>query len=408
MPPKPASHVFFFSYASENKDAQLEAFFEDLCEEVAPYTRWGARSAQVSFRDGNNLPLMEEWRDGLLRAIQGAAVLVCVTSPAYFQKRFCGQEYYIFDQRRRQEVEPGKPPPAVILPVIWAPTPGGLPDAMDQAQWKDGSMPALYETKGLRYLKRLGSSEYVSCLVAFGQAIKEAWETYPNVVELPNVEPFENIPNPFAGSGTWEEAAGPQGWLPGPGIANFVFAACLGGDLPLPLGRYGEKPSEWRPYLPPWKTTVSEAARSVTKKQSLRYREIPIDQDLPRELETARNRKNLTLVIADPRTLPMSPYHRVTEFDHDPWEGTAVLMPWDDSLGPWEDNKSVVASTFPIRSQAKDPPFQAPIKTLEEFEQSLDVALTGLRAAVTRVEAEKKEKSDDPPTGVQGPSGASP
>src|SRR5687768_10172408 len=101
MPTQAASHVFFFSYAHENKDPQLEAFFEDLCGEVAPYTEWGdAQSPNVSFRDGKNLPLMEEWRPALLRAIQTSAVLVCVTSPAFFKKRFCGQEHYIFDLRR--------------------------------------------------------------------------------------------------------------------------------------------------------------------------------------------------------------------------------------------------------------------------------------------------------------------
>ena len=102
------AHVFFFNYAHENRDKQLEAFFEDLCAEVAPYTPWAADDLRISFRDGQNLALMQEWRPALLKALQTSAVLVAITSPAYFQKRFCGQEYYIFDQRRRQKLNVGR------------------------------------------------------------------------------------------------------------------------------------------------------------------------------------------------------------------------------------------------------------------------------------------------------------
>ena len=59
------AHVFFFNYAHENRDKQLEAFFEDLCAEVAPYTPWAADDLRISFRDGQNLALMQEWRPAL-------------------------------------------------------------------------------------------------------------------------------------------------------------------------------------------------------------------------------------------------------------------------------------------------------------------------------------------------------
>lgn len=401
------SHVFFFNYAHANKDKLLEAFFEDLCAEVAPHTDWGlATDPKTSFRDGQNLPLMEEWRPALLKALQTSAVLVAVTSPAYFQQRFCGQEYYIFDQRRRQQVLPGGQPPAVILPIIWVPLQNGLPDSIDKVQWQKGSMPALYETKGLRYLKKLQPAEYELCVTAFAEAIKDAWQRHKNIPELPNVAPFEDIPNAFAG-GSWEEAAGPQGWLPGPGVANFVYAAGLSSEIPLPAGRYGAKSCDWRPYLPPVPSTIGELAKGVTDKQSLRYREIPIDGNLEAELQAARERKNLTVVVADPNTLPMQQYQPVTVFDKAPWEGTAVLMPWDGIIRPWDAQlEATVSSSFPIRSQSKAPPFQAPILTAVDLAKTLDITLTDLRAAVTQAGAKDKEKTDEPPAQVTGPSGA--
>jgi len=186
MPPQPASHVFFFSYASENRSSngQLVGFFEDLCAAVAVHTKWAERDQRVSFRDGVNLPLMETWEPALMKALQTSAVLVCVTSLAYFQSRFCGQEYSVFDRRRRQNLKDKAPVPAVILPVIWAPTPGGLPEYMNEMQWGKDEMPAQYDTKGLHYLRIADRTAYDKCVLAFAEAIKTAWLKNQYVVEL--------------------------------------------------------------------------------------------------------------------------------------------------------------------------------------------------------------------------------
>jgi FxsC-like protein len=404
MAVEPAKHVFFFSYAHANRcDPHLTKFFEDLCTEVAVHTKWEPGSQRVSFRDGNNLPLMQSWRPALLDALQSAAVLVCVTTPAFFQSGFCGKEYFLFDQQRQTGLTAGQKPPAVILPVIWVPVRNGLPAAMDQVQWQDGSMPDIYEKKGLRYLKVLEPAEYERCVLAFAEAIADAWRGRPSWERQSNVSRFEDIPNPFA-EGRWVEAAGPQGWLPGPGVANFVYAAGLKAELPAPSGRYGANASEWRPYFPPGQTTIGDLVYGITSKQSLRYREIPIDDDLEGELTAARERKNLTILVADPQTLRMPAYQSITTFDGNPWEGTAMMVPWDGTLGPWEDSIQHVSTLFPIRSGGKAPPFRAPIADMPSFEQALDITLTELRAAVTRVEAEKKDKSDAPPSQVVGPS----
>src|ERR1044071_3398966 len=162
MPRQPASHVFFFSYASENRtpDNQLVGFFDDLRNAVAALTKWGWNDPHVSFRDDANLPLMATWEPALMKALQTSAVLVCVTSPAYFQSRFCGQEYHVFDRRRRQNFPEDATPAPVILPVIWTPTDGALPDFIDNVQWGQGDMPVLYPTKGLRYLRIADKTAY--------------------------------------------------------------------------------------------------------------------------------------------------------------------------------------------------------------------------------------------------------
>ena len=398
------SHVFFFSYASENYDKELKAFFQDLCTEVAPYTAWKPEDSRVSFRDGKDLALMEGWRPSLLDALQTSAVFVCVTSIAYFQKPFCGQEYFVFDQRRRHALQDGDVVPQTILPVIWAPIDKPLPFA-DEIQLKTGGMSDIYKERGLRYLKKLDRDEYDKCVVEFALAIKNAWNSHkaPPVPPLPDVAPFGQIPNAFAG-GQWEDAAGPGGWLPGPGVANFVFAAALNTDLK--EARYGATPADWRPYLPPVATTIAEMAKAAAKKHSLRYREILVNDQLAVELHGARDRKNLTLLLADPRTLPIQQYQPIGAFDGLTWEGTSLLLLWDGAAGSWQQQEPVVTHTFPIRSQLKAPAYLGPVSSAGDLEKLLDTTLADLRSALTKAETEKKEKIDEGPAQLTGPTGA--
>ena len=396
------SHVFFFSYAHANKDKELERFFEDLCEDVKGHTTFTAKDPRLSFRDGKDLPLMSEWRTELLDALQTSAVMLCACSTAYFGSRVCGQEFFIFDQRRKRAHT--SPPPPVILPVIWVPSAAGRSDILDLVQWQQGEMDPLYESKGLRYLMRIKPNEYDRCVRLFGYAIAQAWMSHPEIPRLPNVAPFQSIPNEFGG-GNGEEAITPQGWRPGPTVVNFVFAAGLSQSFPEPPGRYGTKPSEWRPYLPPEGRTISELARKVTNRISLHFREIPIDQNLGVELAGARDRKNLTVVVADPQALPIPDCPPITVFDQESWEGTAVLMPWDEKIGPWDQQLKTVVGTFPVRSQAKAPPFQAPIQTALQFDHTLEVTLVELQSAVIKAEAEKKKRTDDSPSTLTGPGG---
>src|SRR5262245_3557446 len=397
-------HVFFFGYARENFDKELKIFFEELCREVAQHMPWGeGNDPRTSFRDENNLPLMDEWEPRLLGALQESAVLVCLTSPAYFHSRFCGQGYWIFDRRRRLNLPDKAPLPGVILPVIWVPLDKGLPGFMDKIQYREGEMPAQYMTRGLRYLLKFERDQFDRCAYLFDEGIRDAWRMYPALPPLPGVPSFDQVPNAFAG-GVSEDAQGPHGWLPGPGVVNFIFAAARGTELALPAGRYGPNSAEWRPFLPPVAQTISHLAKAAAQKHALRYREIVVNDQLGAELDGARDRKNLILVIVDAGSLRFPEYRLVSVFDAHTWEGAALFLPWDDVPGAWDGAAlPAVAASFPIRSQLKPPAFHAPIRSAEELESVLDITLTDLRAALTKVETEKKPKTDDAPAQIAGP-----
>ena len=232
-------------------------------------------------------------------------------------------------------------------------------------------------------------------------AIVSAWQKHKEIPPL-EIGPFEDIPNQFT-LGEWHEAANESGWLPGPDIANFIFATGTKDQLPKPPGRYGEAASGWRPYLPESQKTVAEIAKEITHKKALRYREIVIDKRLPGELAGAKDRKNLTVVVtANPRALSFEPYSWVAAFDGVSWEGTSLLVPWDGIEGQWEDRtiRDPLATTFPIVSQLSQPAFHAPIPSIDALQTSIDVTLTELRARLTKKAIELKPKTDAPPASV--------
>jgi hypothetical protein len=401
------SHIAFFSYARENLDPYLEDFFKNLSAEIAPATRWAPEDERISFRDKNNLRLMENWKTHIEGALQSSAVLVCMTSVAYFNKEFCGKEVYFFDQRRRQGLEPKQDPPAVILPVIWAPVAGdptmsGLPDYLKELQQVPKGVPDSYLELGLRKLRKKDPDAYDECVSAFADAIVAAWRKYPKLPPLANVQDFSAIPNMFEG-GDWQEAAGPGGWLPGPEVANFVFVAESKDTAPAPPGRHGESAGEWRPYLPPDGSTVRHHAKEVLTKQ-FKFREIPVTDNLPGELEMARKRGNLSVIVGDPKALPLETFKPVRRIEDLWWEGAAMLLPCDGTVVKWDDTdlQNAWKSAFPILSQTKPANVRGPLRSPAEFKQTLEVTLTEMRAAVTKPRIDEKAKTDEPPPMVSG------
>src|SRR6185503_8178272 len=125
-------HIFFFSYSRKDQDPYLEDFYKNLSAEVAGPTPFEANDSRVSFRDTTEIPLMTDWQARIEDSLQTSSVLVCVTSVKYLNSEFCGKEYYVFDQRRRQGLPAGQSPPPTILPVIWWPV--GLPGMMKDVQ----------------------------------------------------------------------------------------------------------------------------------------------------------------------------------------------------------------------------------------------------------------------------------
>jgi FxsC-like protein len=142
--------------------------------------------------------------------------------------------------------------------------------------------------------------------------------------------------------------------------------------------RYGAKAGEWKPFFPPKLETVSEIAYAAAKRHELKYREIPVDKDVERELKDARLRQNLTVVVVDPLSLGTNCDKVAAAFDSMAWDGAAVLVPLDASGTPWDGLAcDATRKAFPVMSKVGAPAFQAPISAAQDLADRLDDALWG-------------------------------
>jgi hypothetical protein len=76
------SHIVFFSYANQDLDPHLEDLFKDLCWEISLLS--GCEDKECGLRDKSSLPVMEKWSTNIVGARQTSTVLVCISSPRYF------------------------------------------------------------------------------------------------------------------------------------------------------------------------------------------------------------------------------------------------------------------------------------------------------------------------------------
>jgi hypothetical protein len=408
--------IAFFSYARENRKPQLVQFFEDLRIEIEERAGWVDGDSPVTFSDKESLRLMEFWKSDIESALQTAAVLVCITSPAYFRKEFCGKEFYLFDQRRRLGIPSAGQPRPVILPVIWLPVEDGLPPMMDDVTNVPSDVVDQYRTGGLKDLMASDAKAYSKCLKAFATSIVAAWRQHSDMPRLSQVLDFRDIPNSFEG-GDWREAVDAAGWIRGPEVVNFLFATGTRTQRPHPPGRYGELTSEWRPYLPPHSDTIRDQAKDVAQRGAFKYREIdfvvadggvpgrpqPVAPEILRQrLIDAKERKNLLVALTDPMTVTGEASLPLRLLDALWWEGTAVVFPWNDHVDEWNHAQlhSSLTEICPIISQTPSPQVSGPIRDPVELKVKLADTLAQMRIAVTKLEAMKKPAVDEPPPAV--------
>lgn len=174
--------VFFMSYRRVKAPTQWAApprapgrevgqFFHDLTEDVNELV--GAQPG----RDPGYLDVAgsggSEWQKRLLRAVGTCQVLVCLLSEPYLRDSpWCAREWDTFARRRvLPRTKDSEPDQTAIVPVIWTPMTGRLPDLVAEVglfiptDLPERDFEAAYLNYGLLGLIRTGQDRVYRTIV---------------------------------------------------------------------------------------------------------------------------------------------------------------------------------------------------------------------------------------------------
>ena len=172
-------------------------------------------------------------------------------------------------------------------------------------------------------------------------------------------------------------------------MANFVFIAESKDDWPKPLERYGEKASEWKPYYPPHSLTALQHAKKAIGNQ-FKLREIKVDDNLSDELEAAKKRNNLSIVLGERKAFSRERFEAIQQVAESSWRDCALVLP-QNSADAESEHQSADFNPLPKCRSIYEP------KTPSELEESLGQALFEMRQAVTQPKIDSKESTEPPP-----------
>jgi hypothetical protein len=148
------NYPVFTSYAQLDRDQYLEKFIVEFREELRALMG-AADAVALAFFDRDGVTAGDRWSAKIIDAVNGADVLLCLMSPTYFTREWCGRELEIF-LRRHSKLPVGVANSRFIFPIWWqvplAPRP--LPTRLGAYRYKDPQFPRAYESTGLRGLAR--------------------------------------------------------------------------------------------------------------------------------------------------------------------------------------------------------------------------------------------------------------
>ena len=179
---------FFFSYARQDwgtgRQAYLKRFFDDLCDLVA--VRRKLNREKVGFLDRSRVRLGEKWTLALASALGNCRTFVYIRSPWYFDRRVCGIEWKVFNDRVRCLARRSKEcDPLLMIPVLWTPPDDidNLPAVARKIQYSiESNFGEQYSNKGLLYLLmnlEKHRAAYKTFLWDFAEVLLHAGKAWP-------------------------------------------------------------------------------------------------------------------------------------------------------------------------------------------------------------------------------------
>lgn len=382
-------YLFFFSYARLDRDRYLEKFFEDLDTRVRQMTA----HPEPSFRDMSKIEPGDDWPDELVTALQESQTMLCVYSPSYFTREFCGKEFSIFLER--QGLQPDDDGSVRgsrrIIPVLWLREKDlnrfNLPPAAVRTiQYLVQAHPDLYREQGLSgILRRTGRrGQYQEILDEIADLIID--RSLPMLPPLPEKPDLRQVRNAFA-----ELPAAEPG---GPRVLRTFYLAAdhaqLEGVLTFATSREGCL-----------RAAVSEVGTqhgACSLEKLLDPASPTFAAELTEALRAATARNELALVVAAAPLVDAGVRELLRQVAADPgWRGGIIFAGPTGDSSPQEHASAVAAGLTPSPSGYDRTHVKAFAGDLGEFRVAIARLIEQLQRTVVAAGTVRRQLS------VQGP-----
>ncbi len=191
------SYPVFASYAQADRQRELERFAKELREEVR--SKLGKTDPMsVIFFDREGVKAGDKLNGKVIDAARTADVLVCIMSPTYLWREWCGRELEIF--LRRQAKMAAGINARFIIPIWWEKPAKKrpLPKKLAQFLHTDALFPSKYNDFGVKYLARFARPQFLKMTTGLAERIADTLANTPHrLPEGEEVQDIEQIPNAF-------------------------------------------------------------------------------------------------------------------------------------------------------------------------------------------------------------------
>lgn len=269
------AYPVFASYAQADRERYLEKFVTEFREELGGLLGKVDRAAVVFF-DRDGLKAGDAFSPAILEALRHAQALVCLMSPTYLGREWCGRELEMFVRRIGGLQLPAGVAARFIFPIWWQmpATPRPLPARLSQFQYRDAEFPARYETLGAKGLAR-----------------KRYWAQFDQLVD--------RLARLIA-----ETLSGPHQLPPGEAVEDITqIANAFDEQQPLDVRMLALTTggAAWRPGATD--LTVGEAAAQAARNLQIFVRPVELGGGLDAGLKKAQSEQQVVLLVSDAATV---------------------------------------------------------------------------------------------------------
>jgi hypothetical protein len=334
-------YLFFFSYARHDKDDYMERFFDDLHKEVMDR----AVVTEAAARDMRVIKPGDDWPNTLVEALQNSQTLLCVYSPWYFNREFCGKEFFVFLRRQGVDLPDNGPVQGVnrIIPILWLgetdlATLDLPPTVLRSIQF---AVPEQHEERyrdeGIQGMIRRGRrAAYRDIVRKLARQIIE--RSKPDLPRFPGPFQLRDVRNAFAQMG--REASG------GPNVLRLIYLA--ESDATLEAARPFTDAAS-----PSLRTLMAEMA-PLLRAQSVEQRLDPtapsISQELSGAIRAATARNETVLVIQLPGASPADRQILQQAVDGGEWRGGVLTFSGETAVKPPPPSGAIGSEPVLVRS----------------------------------------------------------